>query len=339
MAYYHCVSRVVDRQFIFDTGEKQSFLRLMRAYEKFCQVRVVTYCLMSNHFHLLVEVPKRPEVRPSEAWLMAHIEVCYGDKVSAFVAEQVKQYREAGAHAAAELVIEGWFARMWDVSQFMKTLKQRFTQWYNKHHERRGTLWEARFRSTIVEGGPAALGIVAAYVDLNPVRAGLVNDPKDYPWCGYSAAVVGETLAQDGIGLIATLLERRALKVTEVLARYRRMLFVAADGGDDLSMQLRKEAGAQKAGIHHDEVEKVHEAEGKLTLGELLRCRVRYFTAGAAIGTRDFVNAIFDSDRGRYGRHRIEGARPMRGGDFLGLCSLRDLQKRVIEPSGMAIAT
>lgn len=60
-AYYHCVSRVVDRQFVFGEPEKEEFVRLMRLYEKFCGVRSVTYCVMSNHFHLLVEVPQRPE--------------------------------------------------------------------------------------------------------------------------------------------------------------------------------------------------------------------------------------------------------------------------------------
>jgi len=53
-ACYHCVSRVVDRQHVLGDEEKAEFIRLMRLYEKLCQVRVLTYCLMSNHFHLLV---------------------------------------------------------------------------------------------------------------------------------------------------------------------------------------------------------------------------------------------------------------------------------------------
>ena len=60
-AYYHCVSRVVERRFALGEEEKQQFIHFMRLYEKFCQVRVISYCLMSNHFHLLVEVPAKPE--------------------------------------------------------------------------------------------------------------------------------------------------------------------------------------------------------------------------------------------------------------------------------------
>ena len=60
-AIYHCVSRVVNREYVLGRAEKEQFVRLMRLYERFCQVRVLTYCVMSNHFHLQLEVPARPE--------------------------------------------------------------------------------------------------------------------------------------------------------------------------------------------------------------------------------------------------------------------------------------
>ena len=66
---------------------------------------------------------------------------------------------------------------MWDVSAFMKLLKQRFTQWFNRRHRRKGTLWEERFKSVLVEGSHQVLATMAAYIDLNPVRARLVEDP------------------------------------------------------------------------------------------------------------------------------------------------------------------
>ena len=57
---------------------------------------------------------------------------------------------------------------------------QRFTMWYNHNYGRVGTLWSERFKSTLVEGKRFTLQIVAAYIDLNPVRAGIVRDPKQY---------------------------------------------------------------------------------------------------------------------------------------------------------------
>jgi len=56
VGFYHCLSRVVDRRFVFDDMEKERFVALMRECERFSRVRVLTYCVMANHFHLLVEV-------------------------------------------------------------------------------------------------------------------------------------------------------------------------------------------------------------------------------------------------------------------------------------------
>tara|TARA_B100001123_G_scaffold354875_1_gene407626 strand:- start:165 stop:374 length:210 start_codon:yes stop_codon:yes gene_type:complete len=67
-------------------------------------------------------------------------------------------------------------ARMGDLSFFIKELKQWFSIWYNRTHKRYGTLWAERFKSVLVKGVPASLKTIAAYIDLNPVRAGLVED-------------------------------------------------------------------------------------------------------------------------------------------------------------------
>jgi hypothetical protein len=70
----------------------------------------------------------------------------------------------------------------------MKELKGRFAQWYNRRHHRYGVLWAERFKSVLIEEGQA-LSAVAAYIDLNPLRAGLCEDPKDYRYCGYAEAI------------------------------------------------------------------------------------------------------------------------------------------------------
>src|SRR6187551_2515231 len=58
---YHLVSRIVDRQFRLDAREKETFARMMRAFAAFHQVEILTFCLMGNHFHLLVRVAERPD--------------------------------------------------------------------------------------------------------------------------------------------------------------------------------------------------------------------------------------------------------------------------------------
>lgn len=59
LSYYHCLSRVVDRRFLFGDEERGFAVALMRKLEAFLGLRIVTYALTSKHFHLLVEEPDR----------------------------------------------------------------------------------------------------------------------------------------------------------------------------------------------------------------------------------------------------------------------------------------
>ena len=73
-----------------------------------------------------------------------------------------------------------------------------FTIWWNKKHAKRGNLWEDKFKSVLVEDGHAAR-MVAGYIELNPVRAGIVKSPEDYRWSGWGEAVAGKKQARQGI--------------------------------------------------------------------------------------------------------------------------------------------
>jgi len=183
-AIYHCVSRVVNRDKVLGPEEKEQFVRLMRMYERFCRVRVLSFAVMSNHFHLLLEVPARPEGRMSDEELLEHLDGLYSKAEVKKIRWELEHYREQGNDAAAEARKEKFFARMYDLSAYMKIVKQRFTQFFNKKHARKGTLWEDLFKSVLVEDGYTAR-VMAAYIDLNPVRAGIVDDPATYRWSSY----------------------------------------------------------------------------------------------------------------------------------------------------------
>ena len=71
--FYHCFSRVVDRRFVLGTEEKEKFRTLMRMQENFTGCRVVAYCVMDNHFHLLLEVPPMPENGLSDGELLKRL--------------------------------------------------------------------------------------------------------------------------------------------------------------------------------------------------------------------------------------------------------------------------
>ncbi|MFT7172231.1 MAG: hypothetical protein ACI9NQ_000440 [Paracoccaceae bacterium] len=124
-------------------------------------------------------------------------------------------------------MIERFMKRFCDVSVFMKELKERFSRWFNKQNGRRGPLWMDRFKSVLVDGEDA-LATMAAYIDLNPVRAGIVADPLDYAWSGYGEACAGSRRAKRGMS--KALSHPQDLWEKRTLPRYR--IFLFDEGGE-----------------------------------------------------------------------------------------------------------
>ena len=147
--FYHCVSRVVDRKLVFGPDEKEKFRTFMRMQENFTGCRVVAYCLMCNHIHLLVEVPPPPEGGFSDAGLLERLGAIYNEAEVAAVAGELAEARKSGATKRVLEIHARYTYRMHDLSEFMKTLMQRFTKWFNRTHARTGNLWEDAFKSVI----------------------------------------------------------------------------------------------------------------------------------------------------------------------------------------------
>jgi REP element-mobilizing transposase RayT len=346
--FYHCFSRVVDRRHVLGPREKEKFRALMRIYEKFSGCRVTSYCLMGNHFHLLLEVPPMPQSGLSDAELLQRLSALYNEAFVATVTKELADARElVKAGLAEESVIvaqihERFTYRMHDLGEFMKGLLQRYTQWHNRIHERSGRLWEDRFKSVIVEDGVAAR-TMAAYIDLNPVRAGLVTDPAEYRWSSYGEAIGGGAkgngkTARAGLvrawGAHKGMLADAALWSGEVSCAYRKMLMThgvektSESIGPDGAMQRK----TTRKSITKNQAIKHQQADGEIPLARMLRHRIRYFTDGAVIGSRLFVDEAFAHSRHRFGPKRSSGARKMRGDASPAnplLWSMRDLRKGI----------
>jgi REP element-mobilizing transposase RayT len=308
---------VVDRQIRLGDAEREQMVRLMRKYEAFGRLQVLTYCIMGNHLHILVAVDAPPAEVWSDAQLLEHLEACAHPQLKE-VSWRLNHFRDIGAHDAADELRGSFLKRMWDVSFFMKGIKQEFTQWFNRRHERTGTLWESRFKSVMVEGKGAVLETMAAYIDLNPLRAGLVDDPKDYRWCGYAEAVAGGKLARMGLCEVVGV---KPGEWRDGLAEYRKMVFLGAEprGVSETGAPLRR-------GVSHQRIQEVLDKKGRLSLAQTLLCRIRYFSDAAVLGSREFVESIFEAHRERFGPNRQTGARPCRLFGLDGVFSLRDLQ-------------
>ncbi|CAN5235131.1 hypothetical protein BH23VER1_BH23VER1_01470 [soil metagenome] len=307
--------------------ENRVFREILGRVSGFTGVGCVTFCLLGNHFHLLLEVRdeeqaelvRRAEGGEMDGEVCGRVGILNGKEAAAALGKELGELRSGGKDAEAWDRLEGLVARMGNLASFVKELKWRFSAWYNGEQGRVGTLWESRFRSVLVEGSEEALAATAAYIDLNPVRAGLAKDPKDYRFCGYAEAVGGKAQAREGLRRVVAGGEAD-LPEAEVLKRYRVLLF-------GRGMQRRNESGAVvRRGFSEEESQAVMEAGGALPLYEVLRCRVRYLTEGAAIGSREFLGRLLVGRREFFGRGRKVGGRKMRGGDWGGLCAVRDLR-------------
>src|SRR6201997_5768397 len=299
-SFYHCVSRVVDARFIFQTTghgspEAERFVLLMRQLAAFSDIRVLTYVLMSNHFHVLCEVPQPKAL--SEAELLQHIEAGYGPARRQALEQELTHLRqEPDGPDQIQRILQPYRSRMYDISIFLKELKGRFAQWYNRRHGRYGALWADRFKSVLLEGGEA-LATVAAYIELNPVRAGLCADPKDYRYCGYAEALAkGSLLARQGIRSILGRPETTSWE--ELSGEYRKYLFVKGSSRSANKPPAFDLATAQCV---------VEEQNGELPLPQRLLCRIRSFTDGVILGSQDFVESHFARLKQKLGyrRHRV----------------------------------
>jgi len=327
-ATYHVMSRIVERMHRMDDVERERFRGMMRKAEAFSGVKILTYALLANHFHILVHVPERQEV--SEEEVIRRCRVLYGATLADQMVRQWETWREDGQAVLAQRQIDALRARMYDVSEFMKTLKMRYARAYNASHGRVDPLWTGRFKSVLVEGRGAALGVMAAYIDLNPVRAGLVADPKEYRWSGYGEACVGQKPAIEGLRWIAAHSGTGNEDPEKYLETYRMRLYVAGEAKHGMNGETVTRAGFSRA-----QVEEVLKRGGRLGLADILRCHVRYFHDGMAIGGREFVESVFRTFRHtHFGPARKTGARNMRGSDWGGekIFSARDLRLDVIRP-------
>ena len=309
-AVYHCISRIVGEEYLLDDLCKETFRGFMWQQADFAGLQILTYCLMTNHTHILVWVPAPVEI--SDTQLLERVQALYG--LEAKEALRLQEDIERRGKIPRK-IRERLLKRMGDVSAFMKELKQRFSRWYNQSHERFGTLWAERFKSVLVEDDSEALRTVAAYIDLNPVRAGLVGDPKDHRFSGYAEALDGDARAQAGL--------LKVMGTTDWArgaAEYRMRLYV--EGG--------KAGESGKAVFDRAEILKVVRAGGVIGCGEALRLRIRYFGDGLVLGSEAYVNGIFQEFRDHFSPRRRTGARKLRRLPFVELRTLRDLKKNVV---------
>ena len=305
---YHVISRTAFRRFALRPEERNAFVRLLARVAAFSGVRILTFAVMSNHFHLLVRVPERREVPDEE--LERRVRVLLSDMRADSLFAKWARWRDMGAETAAEEAKERLRARMYDLSQFCKTLKESFTMDYNRRTGNAGSIWGGRFRSVIVAPEATALFSVGAYVDANPVKAGMVRHARDYRWAGFAEALRGSAFARDGIVELVRLARGASVGPSfgEAAVAYAAALegrlneksvvpgpnptTSAAPGSDSITAPDSTVPDRRKI------AEKLSQGS-PLTFAEMLLCEVPVFERGGSFGPRQFVVPLSMQRNGR----------------------------------------
>ena len=314
-AVYHCMTRTVNGEMLFEDRAKEVLRKMLWQVAEFCGAEILTYCVMTNHFHVLLRIPE-PSIL-SDAELIRRYKVLY-PKATKFQSASAKilESRLAGGGSDAAEIRRKLLARMADVSEYMKAVKQRFSVWYNRNHGRFGTLWADRFKSVLVEGQGNPLQTMAAYIDLNPVRAGIVEDPKDYRFCGYAEAVAGVVVAKRG--LTAVWSDHGARRSDTALRAHRSLIFGKRASEPGLTEMTRQRALQV---LDHD--------DGYLPKAVMLRCRVRYFTDGAILGSAEFVRGFTRAWQVGHSRKHPPKVNAIKGSDWGDLAVIQGLRRQI----------
>jgi REP element-mobilizing transposase RayT len=183
--YYHVVARCVRRAWLWGFDEyagrdyshrKEWVLERLAQLASIFTIDICAYAVMSNHYHLVVHINQ------SQAKALSKEQV-FERWTQLFRAPPlIERWRNGTALEAerhmAEIILEKWRARLCDLSWFMKCLNEHLARRANIEDNCDGRFWSGRFRSQALLD-EAGLLTAMAYVDLNPVRAGIASTPEE----------------------------------------------------------------------------------------------------------------------------------------------------------------
>jgi len=201
------------------------------------------------------------------------------------------------------------------LSEFLREIKVNFARFYNRRHHRRGYFWGDRFKSVIVENGETLINCLA-YIDLNPLRAGMVDLPEQYRWnsLGYHM----QTNNQDNF--LSTAFGLNEFNVKDKQERFRRYRRYVYEAG----ALNQPEKGNVKV-IADKALEKERSRGFELSKSDRFRYRTRYFTDSGIIGSKEFVSANYHRFKNLFHSKHEKKPKPIKGLD--GMYSLKRLSE------------
>lgn len=186
--YYHCVARCVRRAWLWgydeyagrDYSHRKAWVieRLAQLTATFA-IDICAYAIMSNHYHVVLHV----DAVRARRWTQSEVVEQWGKLFR--IPESVKRWQQGIAGEvesdAVRILVERWRGRLHDISWFMRALNEHLARKANAEDSCKGRFWEGRFKSQALLD-EAGLLTAMAYVDLNPIRAGIASSPVDSPF-------------------------------------------------------------------------------------------------------------------------------------------------------------
>jgi REP element-mobilizing transposase RayT len=293
---YHVMSRTALDGFPLGDIEKDFMLDLIRRYAALYLVEILGFCLMGNHFHILVKVI--PDYKFTDEDILKRYVDFYGDK-----------------RIFAEGLVPSLRLKLSSLSEFMREIKVNFARFYNRRHNRRGYFWGDRFKSVIVENGETLINCLA-YIDLNPLRAGLVERPEQYRWNSLGYHV--QTNNRDNfLSTDFGLKEFNVKSQKERIRRYRRYVYKAGS--------LNKPEKGNVKVIEDRVLEKERSRAFELSKSDRFRYRTRYFTDSGIIGSKEFVSVNYQRFKNLFESKHEKKPKPIKG--LEGIYSLKRLSE------------
>jgi REP element-mobilizing transposase RayT len=180
--YYHCISRCVRRAYLcgddpvtgrnFDHRKQWLVTRIKQLSAKFA-VDVCAYAVMSNHYHLVLHVDQSAAQTWSKDEVISRWTGLF-PRNATVVETLIKNRTSKAAQKQLQLKVELWRERLADISWFMRCINETVARHANREDECSGRFWEGRFKSQALLD-EKALVTCMAYVDLNPIRAGMAG--------------------------------------------------------------------------------------------------------------------------------------------------------------------
>ncbi len=273
-AFYHLYSRTGGLRGEYPLDSKlcrRTIIEYIQFFSRVYCCKIWGFCVMGNHYHLLLEMDEPVSLSRKE--VRARAKLLYNDTI-----------------------LDAWFEKDWarfeerifDVSEFMRSLQSSIARWFNRTFSRRGRFWGDRFKSTLLEDRRAVLDCLY-YIDLNPVRAGIVERPEEYDGSSIYYRTIRKDKWMRPLTEVMNIETRRSAIIDYKARLYFRGNVPSKPGQAKISNRIveeEAELGFKERGVYRE--------------------RIRFFVDGVVVGSQSYIKQHLEKlrEQGQYQRRK-----------------------------------